>query len=279
MSLQPLLDFRVVSLAVNLPGPVAASQLCRLGALVTKIEPPAGDPLSVYAPQLYEQLREGQNVRTLDLKSLAGMDELRDLLTETDLLLTSSRPAALTRLGLTWEGLHQRYPRLVQVAIVGFAEPRQDEPGHDLTYQAMTGLLDPPHLPHALIADIGGAQQAVIAAMSLLLARERGQGAGYVEVSLAEAAVSFSDPVKAGMTSNGGILGGGLPGYGLYDTSDGWIAVAALERAFWERLQCELNVTAPTKTDLQKVFRSRTADEWEEWALERDLPIAAVRQP
>ncbi len=277
MKLQPLDGFRVLSLAINLPGPLVCSQFVQLGAQVTKIEPPSGDPLSVFALGFYEHLRQGQQVLELDLKSAAGMSQLWELLEQTDLLLTSSRPAALARLGLAWKDLHQRHPRLVQVAIVGFAEPRQNEPGHDLTYQAELGLLAPPRLPRALIADIGGAQQAVTAAVGLLLARERGQGAGCEEVSLAEAADDFAGPLRYGMTTEGGILGGGFAGYGLYETAEGWIAIAALEPAFWERLQSELQIVDPTKEDLQEVFRTRTAKEWESWALEHDLPLAVVR--
>src|SRR5205807_554987 len=82
-----------------------------------------------------------------------------------DLLLTATRPKALARLGLSWTQLQERLPRLSQVAIVGYPVPRHDVPGHDLTYQAQAGLVEPPALPRACTADWGGAQEVVIAAL------------------------------------------------------------------------------------------------------------------
>src|SRR5262249_34702204 len=161
-------------------------------------------------------------------------------------------------------------------AIVGYLPPHEDWPGHDLTYQARLGLLSPPHLPRALIADVGGAQEAVNTALMLLLARERGQGSHYVQVSLAGAAERFAEPLRHGLSASGGELGGGLPVYGVYQTRDGWIALAALEPHFWQRLTHELGLSFPDRDKLETVFRTRTAREWEEWAVERDLPLAAL---
>jgi crotonobetainyl-CoA:carnitine CoA-transferase CaiB-like acyl-CoA transferase len=79
------------------------------------------------------------------------------------------------------------------------------------------------------------------------------------------------------LTPKGRILGGGSPFYNLYRTSDGWIAVAALEPRFAERLLAEFELIAPDRDALEKAFRRRSAAEWETWAAERDLPIVAVR--
>lgn len=97
---QPLDGLRVVSLAVNLPGPLAAARLRELGAEVTKVEPPSGDPLERYAAGWYAELAEGQRVLRLDLRDGAGRAELDALLQRSDLLLTSMRPSAAARLGL-----------------------------------------------------------------------------------------------------------------------------------------------------------------------------------
>ena len=72
----PAEGVRVLSLAVNLPGPVAVAQLRRLGAAVVKIEPPAGDPLARARPQWYELLHRGQTVLRLDLKANDGRKPL-----------------------------------------------------------------------------------------------------------------------------------------------------------------------------------------------------------
>jgi crotonobetainyl-CoA:carnitine CoA-transferase CaiB-like acyl-CoA transferase len=268
---------RVVTLAVNVPGPAAAARLREFGATVTKVEPVGGDPLARFSPAWYESLASGQEVRRLDLKDTEGREQLAELLNNADLLLTSSRPASLERLGLSWERLHAAYPRLSQVAIVGHPSPRADEPGHDLTYLAGWGLLSPPDFPRTLLADLAGAERAGGAALGLLLGRERGMGTGYTEVALSEAAASFAGPLVHGLTSPGGVLGGGLPGYGLYRASDGWIAVAALEDHFLKKLLSELGVEGADRDALESVFAEYPAACWESWAAERGLPIAALR--
>jgi alpha-methylacyl-CoA racemase len=127
-----------------------------------------------------------------------------------------------------------------------------------------------------LMADLAGAEQAVSTALSLLFARERGQGAGYEQVALSEAARSFAEPLRQGLMASGGALGGGFPGYGLYRAREGHVALAALEGHFWKRLLRELGVKGD-RQHLERAFETRTAERWEEWAAERDLPLAAVR--
>ncbi len=269
---------RLVTLAQNVPGPAAAARLRSLGASVVKIEPPAGDPLKGFNPAWYDHLATGQEVVKLDLKDVTDRARLDDYLASADVLLTSSRPGALRRLRLGPEKLRDGYPRLCVVAIVGYPAPCVDEPGHDLTYLAEGGLLSPPEMPRTLLADLAGAERAVSAALALLLNRERGRGAGYVEVALSEAAVSFAEPWHFGITRPGKHLGGGFSGYSLYEAKSGWVAVAALEPHFWERLLVELGLDGTTsKKDLAEVLRRETAEEWERWATERDLPVAALR--
>lgn len=273
----PLAGVRAVTIAVNVPGPAAAARLVGLGATVTKVEPPGGDPLASLHPRWYEELAAGQEIVTLDLKQAAGRERLDALLEEADLLLTSNRRAALERLGLAPEALRRRFPTLVHVAIVGHPAPGHDRPGHDLTYAAEHGLVAPPGLPPTLVADLGGAELAVTAALALLLARERGAGGGFAEVPLAGAAERFAAPLRHGATAAGGTLGGGLPRYGLYETRSGWIAVAALEPRFQERLRAELGLDELTRPALERRFTERDAEEWEAWARPRDLPLVAVR--
>jgi alpha-methylacyl-CoA racemase len=115
----PLGGVRVLTLAVNLPGPVAACRLCGMGAAVVKVEPPGGDPLARMCPGYYAELSAGQEVVSMDLKAREDRVSLDNYLENMDLLLTASRPAALGRLGLSWPELRARFPRLCQVAIVG----------------------------------------------------------------------------------------------------------------------------------------------------------------
>ena len=268
---------RLVTLAQNVPGPAAAARLRGFGASVVKVEPPNGDPLASSNPAWYGALVASQEVVRLDLKSDAGRARLDEHLAEADVLLTSNRLAALARLGLGPEELRARYPRLCRVAITGYPAPREDAPGHDLTYLAEFGLLSPPEMPRTLLADLAGAERAVSTTLALLLDRERGMGAGYAEVALSEAAAFFAEPLRYGITKPGAHLGGGFPGYGLYESRDGWVAVAALEAHFWESLLLELGLEDATREDLEEVFLQRTAAEWEHWATERDLPLVELR--
>ena len=265
---------RIVNLALNLPGPAAARRLAQLGAAVTKVEPPAGDPMEQYNAEWHRDLATGSTIVTLDLKATEGRARLMELLADADLLIASSRPAALERLGLDWATLHKKLPRLCQVAIVGFPAPRENEAGHDLTYQASLGLLNPPHMPRTLLADMAGAEQAVSAALALLLARERGHGGGYAEVALSEAAAAMAEPLRFGTTAPGAILGGGIPEYNLYRSRDGWVAVAALEPHFKARLEEALAVR--TRDEYQAAFLTKSSADWQQWGQERDVPIVAA---
>jgi alpha-methylacyl-CoA racemase len=268
--------FRVLSVAPNVPGPVAAARLRELGAEVVKVEPPAGDPLAHYCPAWYHELVARQRVVKLDLKDPGDRARLDALLAGADLLITSMRPAALARLSLDRAALYPRHPRLCQVAILGHAPPDAGRMGHDLTYQAVAGLLTPPGLPRTLAADMAAAERTVSAALALLLARERGGAAGYAEVAAAEVAGAHAAPLRHGLTAPGGLLGGAHPAYRLYEAADGWIAVAALEPHLLRRLEAELGIRGTGEPELERAFRARTAEAWEAWAGERDLPIAGV---
>ena len=271
----PLYGIRVVSMAVNLPGPLAAARLQSLGAAITKIEPPTGDPAASISPNWYGDLMAGQELLTLDLKNLRDRNRLDVILAGADLLLTSGRPAALARLNLSWDQLHAAFPRLCQIAIVGHGAGRENVPGHDLTYQASAGLLNPPHMPLVLIADLAGAERVATQAAALLLARALGHGSGYAQVSLAQVAQDFAESLRRGITGPGGVLGGGHPGYRMYRTLDGYVAVAALEPHFWQRLLGELGVEGRTAA-VAAVLETQTAAYWEHWAAQRDLPLAAL---
>ena len=270
-----LLDgMKVLNLAANLPGPAAARRMHQLGAAVVKVESPAGDPMEIYNAAWYRDLAAGHTVVRLDLKAPAALERLQGLLADTDLLITATRPAALERLGLSWSVLHGKYPLLCQVAIVGYPAPRQNEAGHDLTYQASLGLLNPPHMPRTLLADMAGAEQTVSASLALLLDRERGGGGGYAEVALSDAAAAMAEPLRFGSTAPGALLGGGIPEYNLYRASEGWVAVAALEPHFRERVEQALGIG--TCKEYQAAFATRSAAEWQAWGQQLDIPIVAL---
>lgn len=268
----PLAGMQVVTLAPNVPGPLAAASLRDAGARVIKVEPPAGDPLAGMAAGWYAELHRGIEVRTIDLKSDEGKAELDRLLALTDLLLTSSRPSALARLGLGGERLGTDFPRLCRVLIVG--DTRAPEvPGHDLTYQVESGLIDPerPAMPRTLLADVLGSREAYAAALALLLGRERGRTERERLVGLGDAAHFAAAPLRSGLTAPGGLLSGAHDIYGLYPSADGWVAAAPLEPHFADRWRALLGPEGPA------ALRRQSTAHWIRVAQEQDLPLAAVK--
>ncbi|MFB9732069.1 CoA transferase [Ornithinimicrobium kibberense] len=274
----PLQGTTVVTVAVNLPGPLAAARLAGLGAQVTTVLPPGGDPLEHYQPDWYADLHRGQELVTLDLKREDARERLDTLLADADVLITSSRPSALRRLGLDFGTLHERHPRLCQVDVVGSPGRRAELPGHDLTYQAAVGLVRPPHLPATLAADLHGAERAVGEALAALLRRTRTGVGSRREVALEDAAAAMAEPAVRGLTAPGGLLGGGLPGYAVYPAAEGHVALAALEPHFLRRTAEALGVET-THEAFAEVFSRRTAQEWATWAAEHDVPLSAVSAP
>jgi crotonobetainyl-CoA:carnitine CoA-transferase CaiB-like acyl-CoA transferase len=272
-----LSGIRIVSTALNLPGPVACARLRDLGASVVKVEPPAGDPFEAFCAPWYRRLHENVEVLRIDLKSEGGREELYGRLKDADLLVTAQRASALERLGLS--SLASRFPCLCHVAITGHAPPDDGIAGHDLTYLAPLGLVDPPLLPPTLFADMAGAERAVSTALALLVGRERGNGTRAATAPLADAAHALAQPLREGLTRPGALLGGGYAGYNLYLALDGWIAVAALEPRFAERLAKLLDLERLDTAKLRERFGKHDVAHWESWARENDLPIVAVRDP
>lgn len=286
----PLHGIRILSLALNLPGPAALMRCRRMGATCTKLEPLSGDPMGQYNPGAYAELHEGVKVLQADLKTPAGQDALHRELQRTDVLLTSFRPSALGKLGLGWKVLHGSYPALSQVAIVGAPGPRAEEPGHDLTYLADNDLVPGLELPATLYADMGGSLMAAQAVLQAALRKhEPCSGSGdphpeglYLEVALSDAAAYLALPRRWGLTQPTGSVGGAHAGYRVYPCLDGRVAVAALEPHFAARL-CEAAGVA--EADMRSMFRketqeaiaaffaSRTRAELDRLASERDLPL------
>ncbi len=265
---------RVVSTAINLPGPVTAHRLAALGAEVIKIEPPTGDPLASMAPIWYDELRQGQQVVRLDLKSDEGRASLHEFLAGARVLITSIRPSALDRVGLG--DLDERHPHLLHVEIVGdTTDP--DDAGHDLTYEALAGLVEPPQLPQVPLADLLGAEQAITATLGGLL----GGLTGPLRVGLGDAVRGVNASVRSGLTGPGSLLGGATWRYDLYATADGWVALAALEPHFIPRTLTMLGLDAEPadRSPVEDAFAARTTQEWMRAAKELDVPLAPVQQP
>lgn len=283
---RPLRGIRILSLALNVPGPMALVRLAAMGARCTKVEPPSGDPMRHYTPDAYADIHKGVAVMPLDLRTEAGQKALDKHLARTDVLLTSFRPSGLAKLGLAWKALHKRHPALSQVAIVGAHGARAEEPGHDLTYMAENDLVTGLDLPPTLYADMGGSLMASEAVLQAVLHKQRSGKGVHLEVALASASAYLGLPRQWGMTLPTGAVGGAHAGYRMYPSKDGRVAVAALEPHFAAAL-CELagvaggkraDMFAPdTHAAVARCFASRTCAELDALGQARDIPIHSLK--
>jgi crotonobetainyl-CoA:carnitine CoA-transferase CaiB-like acyl-CoA transferase len=253
----PLEGLLVLDFSTLLPGPLATFMLAEAGAEVIKVERPGGEDLRRFPPHVgstsaaFAALNGGKRSLCLDLKTEEGRAALRPSIGRADILVEQFRPGTMERLGLGYEQARTINPRLIYCSVTGYGQtgPRAGEAGHDINYQAVTGLLslspgsaDAPATPPALVADIaGGAMPAVL---NILLALRRrdltGEGA-HLDIAMADAMFTFAwfalaEGHATGRLPGAGdqMLAGGSPRYGLYATRDGqFLAVGALEDKFW----------------------------------------------
>jgi len=122
---------------------------------------------------------------------------------------------------------------------------------------------------------MAGSEMTVSAVLALLLNRERTGAGGHEMLALSDAVSAFTEPLKYGSTIPGASLGGGIPEYNIYKTTDGWVAVAALEPHFKKRLEETLKISAPD--DYRAAFLSYSSLYWQKWGQELDLPVEIVR--
>ena len=291
---QALKGVHILSLSLNLPGPAALLRLEQMGASCIKFEPPApanaasgitGDPMSAYSRTAYDALHPGIRVEVVDLKTGAGQKTLQRELAKTDVLLTSFRPSALSKLGLDWPRLHQNHPALSLVAIVGAPGPQAELPGHDLTYLAENDLVTGLDLPATLYADMGGALMAVEAVLQAVLLQQQTQQGHRFEVALSEAAAHLALPRNWGLTLPGTPIGGGHAGYRLYPCLDGRVAMAALEPHFAKSLCLAAGLAwttpammmeAATRQAIAGFVARRSCQELEALAHQHDIPLHAL---
>ena len=285
----PLRGIRVLTLALNLPGPAAVMRLKAMGATCTKFEPLAGDggsgdPMSRYRPQAYEHMHLGTKVVAADLKAPSGQKKLHALLQKTDVLITSFRPSALKKLGLDPTTLARTYPSLIQVSIVGAPGALAEEPGHDLTYMAECGLVNDLSLPASLFADMGGSLLVTEAVLAGLILRQQSKGKGNQhEVALNQAAAYLGLPRSWGLTTPDGAVGGAHAGYRVYACKGGRVAVAALEPHFAKSLCAVAGLPAQgdlkhmmkpaTHRALQAWFATQTRAQLKRLAMQHDIPL------
>lgn len=297
--MRPLDNIVVVDLTRLLPGASATQILGDFGAEIIKVEePPFGDPGRRLPPhgadesELFSLTNGGKKSIAINLKDPRGKSALLRLVAGADILVESFRPGVMDRLGLGYNELSLRNPKLIYAAITGYGQsgPNASLPGHDINYLSMVGLLDlmrgrdgSPAIPPVQLADlVGGALQAVVGILLALVSRSvtgRGQ---LVDVAMLDGlSPLLAVPIVMRMAgehqqSGAGLLTGTFACYNVYKTGDDkWISVGALESKFWrticEALGCEEFIRdqfadetrqSEMVASLSQRFRQKHARDW-----------------
>jgi alpha-methylacyl-CoA racemase len=316
---RPLAGIRILDLTRLLPGPVASMHLADMGAEVIKIEDPGpGDyarsmgMVRKEVSQFFIAVNRGKQFMRLDLKDAEQRGAFLHMVESADVVIESFRPGVMEKLGVGWDILKQRNPRLVMCAISGYGQdgPFAHLAGHDINYIGYAGMLEQnvgpdgvPALPNLQIGDLlGGAQTAVQGILAALLAVKMGGPGQFVDVSMTDAVFAHNImPLvalnNAGQTAAPGrdLLTGGVPCYNVYRTSDGrFMAVGALELKFWERCcdvldrpdlknkhwACGQKIggadALAVKGELDAIFMQRTQAEWSQKFADADCCVTPI---
>ncbi|NMF96499.1 CoA transferase [Aromatoleum toluolicum] len=300
MRQKPLANLRVLDLTRLLPGPLATQHLADYGAEVIKIEDTgAGDYARTMGAMngdtsfFYQVCNRGKKSVRLDLKQAEGRELFLRLVDTADVVVEGFRPGVMDKLGLGYDALSERKPRIVVCSISGYGQtgPYALRAGHDINYIGYAGVLDQigtaggaPALSNLQVGDLlGGTMSALFGLLVAVLdARASGQGR-HVDVSMTDAALAHAIFPLAEVLAHGGVkprgedlLTGGVPCYGVYETADGrHMAVGSLEEKFWH-LVCDTlgrpdlkpahlatgDEGARARAEVAAIFRSRTQVEW-----------------
>jgi formyl-CoA transferase len=308
--LRPLGDVRVLDISRALAGPFCTMMLGDLGADVIKVERPivgdesrgwgppfVGSPSESYPGESAYYLAINRNKRslTVNFKDPAGQEIIKQLASQSDVLVENFRTGVLEKMGLGYEQMHALNPRLVYCSISGYGRtgPYAERPGYDFIIQAEGGIMGitgpeegPPSRVGVSIVDITTGMFASTAILAALRARDlTGQGQ-LLDLSLLDSAAA----ILANMASN--YLAGGteprrmgnahfnIAPYEVFRARDRWITLGALNARQWELL-CEALGRPDIKDDprfatnqdrvtnravlaqaLNEVFATRDADEW-----------------
>lgn len=290
--------------------------LRELGAEITKVEPPGGDPLRRLQPLaadgesvFHHLLNQGKSVTVIDARAATGRAELDALLDDADVVVDNFRAATAKKLALDRDAIRAAHPRVIHCSITGYGQegPDADRAGHDLNFVAETGLLSfdvtgrkAPALPRMFIADVGGgAMSAVIGILAALVARARtGEGA-FIDISMHHASLYWLMlPAARLLVKNTPADAPDLPTdgsfacYNVYECADGkWIALGALEAKFWAGFCARLG--RPEWTALQydaaaqpaiigavrDIIRAEPQTAWLARFADDDICLSPVRDP
>ncbi len=281
--------------------------LSDLGADVLRIERPEPVDLGLPTPREYDLLSRGRRSIAVDLKNVAGVAAVRELIRRADVLIEGFRPGVTERLGLGPDDCLAINPRLIYGRVTGWGQqgPLAGAAGHDISYIALTGVLHsigpkhgPPVPPLNLVGDFaGGALYLAFGLVAALLERVRSGTGQVVDAAMVDGAASLMTSVygrrAAGAWTDArgeNQLDGGAPWYAVYETADArYVCVGAIEERFYRELLRRLGLDRedlPDRHDrsswpllrerFAEVFRTRTRDEWSEVMEGSDACFAPV---
>ncbi len=306
----PLEGLRVLEIASMAPGPFACTVLADLGAEVLRVDRAdrVPDPLPDTPPP--DPLGRGRRSVAVDLKHPDGVATVLRLVERADVLVEGFRPGVCERLGIGPKVCLERNPRLVYGRMTGWGQdgPWASLAGHDITYLALSGALEPigpagapPVPPLNYVGDFGGGGMLlVVGILAALWERERSGRGQVVDAAMIEGAAllsAFAHGMRAMGTWSGrrgeNFLDGSAPFYTTYACRDGrYVAVGALEPQFYAELLDRLGLAdepLPAQWDragwpvlrqrFAEVFASRDRDEWAEVFDGTDACVAPVLAP
>ena len=255
---------KILDFSTLLPGPYATLMLGDLGADIIKISSPdKADIVADYPPYIEgtklsaNQAWLGRNKRNLflNLKTEKGVEIIKKLIMEYDIIVEQFRPGVMERLGLGYEDLKKINPKIIYCSLTGYGQtgPMKNSAGHDINYLARSGNMNysgrektGPVLTNMQIADIGvGSLHSVIGILTAVHYRTMTGKGQYIDISMFDGLLSFNAMEGAAFLVNGiepqrekTRLNGGS-GYDFYETKDHrYLSVGSLEPKFWKNF-CE----------------------------------------
>jgi len=295
-----LRGLKMLDLSRLLPGPYCSLLLADLGMEVLKVEDTEqGDYMRTMGPirkkdsAYFLALNRNKKSMTLNLKVKEGKEVFYNLTNSYDILLEGFRPGVMDRLGVGYQDLKKRNPRVIFCSLSGYGQegPYRERSGHDINYIGLAGILEvtgakqgPPIIPGVQIADIGGGgMMAAIAILAASIHREKTGEGQYLDVSMLDSAISWLS-IHAGkyfmdkeLPKRGEMhLSGRYACYQVYPTEDGrYMSLGALEPKFWKNF-CETigrrdfilkqfiegEEQLRIIEEVQKLFKTKTQKEW-----------------
>ncbi|HMB81139.1 MAG TPA: CoA transferase [Vicinamibacterales bacterium] len=254
----PLDGITVLDLTRVLSGPYCTMLLADMGARVIKVEQPGkGDDTRAWGPPFLEgesayflSINRNKESVTLDFKHPEGRALLEQLIAKADVLVENFRPGTLTKLGLDYDTLSKKYPRLIYCSISGFGHtgPRWKQPGYDAVMQAEGGLMSvtgasdgPPYRLGVAIVDIVSGMFAAYGVSMALFSRERSGKGQEVDLAMLDATVALLTYQAGNYFASGKVparLGNRHPSIVPYETftaSDGEFVLAVGNDDQWKR--------------------------------------------